>query len=78
MRLKIEEKDYNEIIEIINTIKKSRKELNDLREYALKRWGLCFWLSEDFQNSEHAYFMETISASIHYDTYTYGSLIHLN
>ena len=68
----------DEIIEIINTIKKSRKELNDLREYALKRWGLCFWLSEDFQSSEHAYFMETISASIHYDTYTYESLIYLN
>jgi hypothetical protein len=75
MRLEI---DNNEIIEIINTIKKSQKELNDLREYALKRWGLCFWLSEDFQSSEHAYFMETISASIHYDTYTYGLLIHLN
>ena len=42
MRLEI---DNNEIIEIINTIKKSRKELNDLREYALKRWGLCFWLN---------------------------------
>ena len=75
MRLEI---DNNEIIEIINTIKKSQKELNDLREYALKRWGLCFWLSEDFQSSEHAYFMETISASIHYDTYTFGSLTHLN
>lgn len=75
MRLEI---DNNEIIEIINTIKKSRKELNDLREYALKRWGLCFWLNEDFQSSEHAYFMEAISASIHYDTYTYGLLIHLN
>lgn len=75
MRLEI---DNNEIIEIINTIKKSRKELNDLREYALKRWGLCFWLNEDFQSSEHAYFMEAISASIYYDTYTYGLLIHLN
>ena len=75
MRLEI---NNNEIIEIIKSIRKKQKELNDLREYALKRWGLCFWLSEDFQSSEHAYFMETISASIHYDTYTYGSLIHLN
>ena len=75
MRLKI---DNNEIIEIINTIKKSRKELNDLHECALKQWGLRFWLNKDFQSSEHAYIMETISASIHYDTYTYGLLIHLN
>jgi len=75
MRLEI---NINEIIEIIHSIKESRKDLRDLEEYAKKRYGVVYWLKDDFRNSKTAYLMETISASIHYDNHTCLSLIHLN
>lgn len=68
----------NEIIEIINSIKKDRKELRDLENYARSQWGVVYWLKDDFRNSETAYFMEWLSASIYYDSHECLSLIHLN
>ena len=75
MRLDI---NNNEIIEIINSIKKNRKELRDLENYSRSQWGVIYWLNKDFQNSENACFMEWLSASIHYDLHKYESYIHLN
>lgn len=75
MALKI---NSNEIMQIMNMIIESRKELRDLEAYAKAEWGVVYWLKDDFRNSETAYLMEWLSASIHYDSHECLSNIHLN